>query len=916
MRNPTTGPRLLLLLLPLLSIVLSGGAARAAEPTIAILRNGLEVVLIENRSSPMIAATMVVRAGADLETAGTSGASHMMEHLLFNGTERRTQKELYDETDLYGIYNNATTRRTHTDYFVLVSKDRIREAMDIQEDMLFHSAFPIEKLEKERGIVLEELGKDEQDPGHIADQLFRTIAFAGTPYARPILGTRKSIAALSRDDIVAYWRATYVPSNMTLFAMGDFDADSLLPAIDSIYGAAPARPHPPQGGGAFPQLPDGGPIRAFHGKTEKGFLFLALPPPDRDPNKPINDVLAPYVGRRLHEDLAEGEDPIVFSIDAWYDQRAFLRASPWNPVTGMIFWDRNRGRLLLSATFDPARTPEEVEEAILASLARIAETEPDPEEIERFRVSTKTSDVYLSEKPHMYGMMKAEEIARDGYGGIERVATTVDAFNGSALRERADWFKAEKRLAVAFMPGEPDYTDADLETTIPGEKAIWERVGGDDEAALPPLAFRVLRFPGKDSAGRAPRSERADTTLANGLRIVAVSNDDSEVFAIHLLAKHRSWQEPAGLEGIADCLHRLLLKGTEKDDGPSLRARLERIGAEVKTCDASFIPYDDYYTTPSYSFVRFTTIDDFAEEGMDLFADMIRRPQLGETDLAAVKQEMTALARGRRSKPSGHSELLLAQTLYIDNPLASDPEGNEESIAAITRDDLARFHETYFAPDNLILTAVTSLPAAEVARAIALRFEDAAAHTKRKPAPPDPRPTERSVRIEETLGGTQGTIRIAYVIPVPREDHAALTLATAILSDAIAFDLRETRGLAYGVGGGVSVRGGAATISASIGTSPENFEEAEKGIREHFEGFRAIETIEPRELERSVNAILGRMNMRRLSRPNQAYREGLALFTGEGEDWIDRIRSVTAEEVVRAARSYIRSSPSATVLVR
>ena len=164
--------------------------AFSAEPTVARLANGLELVLLENHGSPVISATAVVRTGADNETTTSSGASHMMEHLLFNGTERRTQRELYDETDLYGIYNNATTRRFHTDYFVLASKDRIREAMDIQEDMLFHSVFPEEKFEKERGIVLEELGKDILEPSYVADLLFRAAVFQPFffhPWIQPVM---------------------------------------------------------------------------------------------------------------------------------------------------------------------------------------------------------------------------------------------------------------------------------------------------------------------------------------------------------------------------------------------------------------------------------------------------------------------------------------------------------------------------------------------------------------------------------------------------------------------------------------------------------------------------------------------------------------------------------------------------------
>lgn len=914
MRKPAANLRLLFfLILSALPSAISPAAARAAEPTIAVLGNGLEVILLENRSSPMIAATMIVGAGADLETAETSGASHMMEHLLFNGTERRTQKELYDETDLYGIYNNATTRRFHTDYFVLVSKDRIREAMDIQADMLFRSVFPPENFEKEKGIVLEEMGKDEQDPGTVAEGLFRNIAFAGTPYARPILGTRKSIASLSRDDLIAYYRAIYVPSNMTLFVMGDFDAGALLPVIDSIYGAAPARPSPRANRPPFPHLPEADAVRVFRGETEKSYLFMALPHPERSSDSPLNDVFAAYVGRRLHEDLAEGPDPIVFAIDVSYMKRQLEGEGTWPLADPDIVRGGNSGRVLLFAVFDPARSPEDVEAAILASFARIAAEKPDPDEIERFRVSMKTTDIYLSEKPHMYGMMKAESIAHGGYSEIAKALATLNTFGPRHLADRTAWFEAKRRVSVAFVPGERDYADSDLETTVSREKPIWE---------MPPRAvpeggaLRIVSAPEESAAAGAARSERADTTLANGLRIRVESSGDSEVFALHLLAKNRSWQEPNGLEGIADCLHRLLLKGTEKDDGAAFRARLERIGADVKTYDAAFIPYDDYYTTPSYSFVRFATIDEHAEEGMGLFADMIRRPRLADEDLAAVKSEMLALARGRRSKPSVHSELLLAQTLHADGPLSADPEGNEKSIAAIAREDLVRFHEMYFAPDNLIVTASTSLPAAEVLHSIARRFEDAAPLTRRKSAPPDPGPTEQSVRVEETLGGKQGTLRIGYVIPVPREDRAALSIAVSVLSDAIAFDLRETRGLAYSVGAGVVFRGGAAAISASIGTSPENLEEAEKGIREHFDRFRAIETIEARELERAVNGILGRMNMRRLSRPNQTFRAGLALFSGEDEDWIDRLRVVSAEDIVRAARAYVRSSPSATILVR
>ena len=204
-------------------------------------------LLIENHGAPMVTAVLVVRTGTDDETADLSGAAHFLEHLLFNGTERRTQKQLYDEADLLGVYNNAATRRFYTVYFVLAGKDRIAEAMDIQEDMVFHSVFPPEKFEKEKGIVLEEIGKDEQDPDYLADRLIRSVLFEGTPYARPVLGTRRSVRAMSREDVVAYWRACTVPGNATLLVAGDFKTGPMIETVREIIRAAARKGHPRRG---------------------------------------------------------------------------------------------------------------------------------------------------------------------------------------------------------------------------------------------------------------------------------------------------------------------------------------------------------------------------------------------------------------------------------------------------------------------------------------------------------------------------------------------------------------------------------------------------------------------------------------------------------------------------------------------
>ena len=125
---------------PVLAAVLA-----ASAPVDTTLDNGLRVVLIPHRANPMIASAVVVGAGVVDEPPEAGGSSHFLEHLLFNGTTTRTQKQLYDAVDRIGAYNNATTREDHTLFTLLVASRFAREGLEIQADMLFRSTIPIDR---------------------------------------------------------------------------------------------------------------------------------------------------------------------------------------------------------------------------------------------------------------------------------------------------------------------------------------------------------------------------------------------------------------------------------------------------------------------------------------------------------------------------------------------------------------------------------------------------------------------------------------------------------------------------------------------------------------------------------------------------------------------------------------------------
>jgi secreted Zn-dependent insulinase-like peptidase len=207
--------------------------------SIHTLDNGLQVLMIENPALPMVGVNTVVKVGSAYETFATSGMSHMLEHLLFNGTTSRTQKQLYDDTDRIGGYNNANTSEYFTNYMMVTPSDNIVNGMEIQADMLFNSILPEAKFQKEKGIVLEEISKSLGSPDEQINRNLISILYKGHALSLPTLGTYATIEAMDRDIVYKFYKNNYVPNNMILSVIGNFNSKDMLNNINKIYGKYP-----------------------------------------------------------------------------------------------------------------------------------------------------------------------------------------------------------------------------------------------------------------------------------------------------------------------------------------------------------------------------------------------------------------------------------------------------------------------------------------------------------------------------------------------------------------------------------------------------------------------------------------------------------------------------------------------------
>jgi zinc protease len=401
------------------------------------------------------------------------------------------------------------------------------------------------------------------------------------------------------------------------------------------------------------------------------------------------------------------------------------------------------------------------------------------------------------------------------------------------------------------------------------------------------------------------------TTLPNGLTIGVRSNQDSKVVGICILGKNRSAMEPEGKTGIADFTNRMLLKGTKTRSAEKIAEDLAGIGAEITLVDNPFIPYDDVYTTHSFTFIKFQTIDEFADQGIELLSDLVINSTFPEEEIAKTKQEMMGiLGRGKGSTNETCRDLFYS-TLFKDHPYGKPIMGDAQSIGSITRDDLVAFYQRFYSPGNMIINVVCNGSAADMFSKIEKAFGNMPKVDSPEPQIPAPAPLTSPVKVEKVMEKEQVYIYLGEPMPgIKSPDVFALTLMNSILSSRLGLDLREVKGLAYSVGSSVNFDKGFGWFTVTMGTRPQNYQIALDGILDEMKKIKA-EKVNPEELEKAKNGIWGSMLFYRLSRINQAYYMGINEFKGVGYDYDDKyiesLRKVTIDQVKQVAEKYLNT---------
>ena len=207
------------------------------SPQLTTLANGIRVVSHHMAHVETVALGVWIGAGARHETAAQNGISHLLEHMAFKGTRRRTARAIAEEIEQVGGDLNAATSLETTAYYARVLKADVGTALEILADILQNSLFAADELEREREVILQEIAATQDSPDEIAYDLLQDVAFPDQPIGRPILGTPESVASFAASDLRAFLAETYAPARMIVAAAGFLDHDALVRHVEALFGA-------------------------------------------------------------------------------------------------------------------------------------------------------------------------------------------------------------------------------------------------------------------------------------------------------------------------------------------------------------------------------------------------------------------------------------------------------------------------------------------------------------------------------------------------------------------------------------------------------------------------------------------------------------------------------------------------------
>jgi zinc protease len=830
------------------------------HPTLFELSNGLTVIVAEQHSAPVASIQAFCQTGSVHEGEWLGGGlTHLLEHVLFNGTENRTSKQISDEIHSIGGYVNAYTSFDRTVFWVDCPAAAVRQSIDILGDMLFRSLVEPEPLEREMDIIRREFDMGLDDPDRVLSYLMFGTAFQVHPCRYPVIGIRGVFDQLAHADVLRYYQRRYIPNNLFLVVVGDVDPDRVQADAEELLGFAKRGPLEPV---ILPEEPR----QLGRRETSQSFasdlayfnLGWHVPGVSHDDMAALDAasvVLGGGASSRLYQQLREKEG-LVYGVGAY----AYTPGFP--------------GLLTVSG-----QCAKEVADLV---PNRIVEC-----------VNDRRQRRFSEEE-----LRKAKRIIT--VNAIEQFQTV----KGLASDLGLNWLYARNLdFSRHYLERLQAVTPAEVERVV--SRYLTESN----------LTVAVLR-PGDESKrvsiGKKKTADPQLHVMSNGTKVVLVPDRRLPMIYASAVFRGGTLYETVGNSGIHRLLTQAMPKGTKTRSAEQIAEQIEGIGGML------FV--ESGFNTMRIA--ASSLIEDFSD-AFAVMMDVAVNPVFPTESTERERESQIAAIRAEKAQPQSIARNLLRAEIYGDHPYGLNPLGREETVLQITQADLVGKHRACFIWPSAVFGFCGDFESERILEMIERATQDLPEEKPLPEPLVSVQSDFKSRLVTSYEGRHQAVVCVGYLAcTIESPDRLGLEILDEAAGDSSSrffVKVREELGLAYSVGSSLFLGIAPGIFSLHAATAPEKVEQVVEIMTRELESL-CKHGLEPEEFERAKTRTLSQLAFQLQNMDSNAHSVAFNELYGLGYDYVHRrrkkIESLTIDSVNEVTRKYLMDKPAITVIVR
>lgn len=853
------------------------------------LKNGLTVILVESHKSPVVSVQMWVRTGSADEKKGEEGLSHFIEHLVFKGTKNFGVGEIASTIEGRGGQLNAYTSFDQTVFYVTISKAFAENGLEAISEMMGFPLFDEVEIDNEREVVIEEIKRGLDNPHRQASrELFSTV-YKKHPYRLPVIGFEENIRKVSRETIVDYYNSRYVPENMTLLVVGDFNSVEMKTDVKKYFSTfeklklkkVKRHKEPTQ---------EKSRMTIKSSDFKESLFYISWPLPTvKHGDIPAVDVMALILGQGDSSRLV---------------QNVRLEKGLVNHIGASSFTPQDRGFFAVSGSTSPDR----LDSALLETAKVINDFFKDPpsvSEMQKALINFNSDDFYSVETVDgMASKVGTYEHLFNDYRYHEKFMKQVNTLTAKDIQKVARKYLKPDKVSMVLMTSGPE--DAGKKIFQNFKKTYKKNYEKLKPAKVPKWAEQKTKASKWFSTSQKHKYQNLDkiekVSLPGGGRAYFRRDSSTKLVSAKMAFLGGVRVEPQEQLGLTELFSKTWGRATKTFDENSLSAKVESMASSL----SSFAGRNTFG-------LSMTSLPPFSDQIFELFEDMAFNSVFDPTFVEREKKAMVEHLKMRDDNPAQIAVLNFQQEIFKGHPYARDLSGTLDSIPKLSPKDLQSFLEIGLSASNMtavitgnfdldvwknnIKNLATHLPQK--------KFESSVFHVD---AP------KSSVQKFIESQKEQSHIILGYPgLTFTSEERFALQLMQSVLAGQggrLFMELRDKESLAYSVAP-LRMEGiDTGYFGAYIGCSPEKGGKAIDMMKIEFQ--KLVDALVPSaELQRSKRYLIGRhdIELQRNSSVASAilFDVVYGLDPGEAFRFAERINSVTANEIREIAEKIFKS---------